>query len=315
MIAGKAHPRDEMGKKVIQDLISFINNGGARSRMVFLEDYDMQVARRLVQGVDVWLNNPRRPYEASGTSGMKVVPNGGLNCSILDGWWDEAYKPGVGWAIGDRTTLDDPGHQDWLDSRSLYDIIENEISPIFYHRVERGLPIGWLQMIKKSIKELAPFFSTSRMVQDYTTQHYVPAHEQHMRMKSDSLVQAKDALAWRQRIESNWGLVRVLAVTDNAAVSNFVDSSFTVKATVDLGQLDPSEVRVQAVSGKAGPNRELIGTVASDFTHVGNNGSQHQFEVSLQCDRLGYQGYTVRVIPKNADVAIPSELNLVTWQS
>lgn len=314
VIAGKAHPRDEMGKKVIQDLVNFINTGGARTRMVFLEDYDMQVARRLVQGVDVWLNNPRRPYEASGTSGMKVVPNGGLNCSILDGWWDEAFQPGVGWAIGDRSTRDDEGHQDWLDSRSLYDIIENEITPIFYHRVDKGLPVGWLQMIKKSIKHLAPFFSTSRMVQDYTTKHYVPAHNQHVKMLASDLEATKAVLGWRERIQGNWGRVRVVEVKDDTAVSNFMGASFTVKATVDLGQLDPTDVRVQAVSGKAGPNRELINTLAEDFVHVGSEGSLHHFEAKLVCDRLGHQGYTVRVIPKHENVAIPSELDLVTWQ-
>ena len=199
VISGKSHPRDDGGKKLIQELVNYIGHDGPRSRMVFLEDYDMNVARHLVQGVDVWLNNPRRPYEASGTSGMKVVPNGGLNCSILDGWWDEGYEPGLGWAIGDRSEVSDEGHQDWLDSRSLYHLIENEISPVYYHRVDNGIPRGWLQMVKKSIMRHAPEFSTNRMVRDYATESYVTSHHAYMRLSGDHQVKAKAALEWRAR--------------------------------------------------------------------------------------------------------------------
>lgn len=315
VIAGKSHPRDEAGKKIIQDLVNFINNEGARNRMVFLEDYDMQVARRLVQGVDLWLNNPRRPYEASGTSGMKVVPNGGLNCSILDGWWDEAYKPGLGWAIGDRSTIDDYGHQDWLDSRSLYHLIEHEISPVFYHRVDKGIPVGWVQMIKRSLKEHAPFFSTARMVQDYTDRYYVPAAFNFKRMTENGLEATKSALGWRQRIKANWARVQVVSVKDNVSNSNTVGSSFRVEAVVELADLRPEDVRVQVVSGKVGPNRELVHTAGLDCELADSEGTKHRFHCNVVCDRLGHQGYTVRVVPKHSDVGVPSELNLVRWQS
>ncbi|MBX3112006.1 MAG: alpha-glucan family phosphorylase, partial [Fimbriimonadaceae bacterium] len=187
VFAGKAHPRDDGGKKLIQDIVQFIRHEGARTRMVFLEDYDMHVARRLVQGVDVWLNNPRRPLEASGTSGMKVVPNGGLNCSILDGWWAEGYRKGLGWAIGDESSSPDEGHQDWLDSRALYQLIEQEIAPTFYHRGETGVPVGWVEMMKDSMAELAPTFSTLRMVREYTSRCYMPASQMFNRLVDNGL--------------------------------------------------------------------------------------------------------------------------------
>ncbi|RYG41045.1 alpha-glucan family phosphorylase, partial [bacterium] len=204
VISGKAHPRDDGGKGLIQALVRFIAEHNLGTRMVFLEDYDMQVARRLVQGVDVWLNNPRRPYEASGTSGMKVVPNGGLNLSVLDGWWDEGYEPGVGWTIGDRESDPDAGHQDWLDGRALYDTIENEIAPAFYHRIESGLPLGWLKMMRRSMMRLAPRFSTSRMVQDYAERFYIPASAAYTSLATGDLSRAQEALAWRDRVKTGW---------------------------------------------------------------------------------------------------------------
>jgi starch phosphorylase len=314
VISGKSHPRDDGGKKIIQDLVNFINHEGARSRMVFLEDYDMHVARRLVQGVDLWLNNPRRPYEASGTSGMKVVPNGGLNCSILDGWWDEGYQPGLGWAIGERTNVADEGHQDWLDSRALYHLLENEISPVFYHRVDNGIPRGWIRMIKQSIMHHAHEFSTNRMVRDYATGSYMPAAHTFTRLGSNGLERAKAALEWRDRIRANWGQVRIVNVKDSAGVASSLGKHIAVKALVDLGQLTPKDVRVEAVVGKIGPNRDLTNARTVDFTAAGVEDGKHVFEGNIDCATVGHQGYSVRVAPTHEDVSIPSELSLVTWE-
>lgn len=314
VIAGKSHPRDDGGKRIIQDLVQFINHGGARTRMVFLEDYDMRVARQLVQGVDVWLNNPRRPHEASGTSGMKVVPNGGLNVSVLDGWWDEAYEPGLGWAIGDRAEVTDEGHQDWLDSRALYQVLEHEVAPMFYHRVDNGLPRGWLQMVKKSIRQLAPYFSTNRMVRDYAAEYYAPAAEAYHRIAVNDLSRAHAALEWRDRVRSSWGSVRVADVQDTAGVRNSLGRSFDLTVTVELGPLTPEDVRVQAVVGKVGPNRELVSARVEDLTYQGSSDGRHVFKGKVTCDVPGYQGYTVRVIPQHEDVSVPSELSLVAWE-
>ena len=313
IISGKSHPRDDGGKKVIQDLVRYINEG-AISRMVFLEDYDMQVARALVQGVDVWLNNPRRPHEASGTSGMKVVPNGALNCSILDGWWDEGYEPGLGWAIGDRSEVNDEGHQDWLDSRALYHILQNEISPMFYHRVENGVPKGWIQMVKKSIMTLAPQFSTNRMVKDYAEKFYVPASLAYQNLAEGDLSKAKGVLGWRDRVREAWPNVRIAHVEDDSARSNPLGTDIKIKVKAYLSGLNPEDVRVEVVFGKIGPNREITQSRLAPCKFVGNEGDLHVLEAIAPCDHPGHQGYTVRIVPFHTDISVSSELNLVAWE-
>ncbi len=314
VIAGKSHPRDDGGKTIIQDLWNFINHEGARARMVFIEDYDMRVARMLVQGVDLWLNNPRRPFEASGTSGMKVVPNGGLNCSILDGWWDEAYEPGIGWAIGDRSDdSSDGGHQDWLDSRSLYHLIESEIAPTFYHRIDNGLPRDWLRIVKRSMKEHAPQFSTYRMVREYTERFYMPAASRYTNLAGDKQVRAKNALQWRDRVRSNWGDLSIVDVHDDAKSSNSLGTDFTITAKVKLGKVAPEDITVEAVVGRVGPNRELVHTRMEHLSHVETVDGVSVFQAKLVCDITGHLGYTIRVVPFNEDVSVPSELNLIAW--
>ncbi len=314
VISGKSHPRDDGGKRLIQDLVTFINHGGARNRMVFIEDYDMRVARAMVMGVDLWLNNPRRPLEASGTSGMKVVPNGGLNCSILDGWWDEGYDPECGFAIGDREeNVDDP-QQDWLDSSALYSLLENDITQKFYHRVENGVPSEWVAMIKRSIIRLAPQFSTSRMVNEYTTKFYMPAADAYQKLVADDLSAAKRALDWRSKVRVAWPQIKILSVHDDAKLSNKIGDLFTVSASVDLGTLSPSDVEVEILLGKIGPNRDLMDLEPRTMDHRSSEGTTHCFSLSVTCDRPGHQGYTIRVLPHHPGVHVPSELGLVTWQ-
>ncbi|HEY0867851.1 MAG TPA: hypothetical protein VGE01_10745, partial [Fimbriimonas sp.] len=267
------------------------------------------------QGVDLWLNNPRRPHEASGTSGMKVIPNAGLNLSILDGWWDEAYQPGLGWAIGDREDDDpDEGRQDWLDSRSIYHLLENEITPAFYHRTEQGIPREWTAMVKRSIAGMASNFSTNRMVRDYTKRFYMPAAEAFTNLSSNGMERAKAALAWRDSVRLNWGQLRILSVTDTAGVSNVLGKEFDVRVVAHLGSLKPEEVRVQAVVGKVGPNRDLVSTRIQDLQPVGQEDGNSVFAGHIVCDVPGYQGYTIRVIPHHEDVHVPSELSLVLWE-
>lgn len=314
VFAGKSHPRDDEGKRLIQAIHHFIEHEGAAARMLFLEDYDIGVTRAMVQGVDVWLNNPRRPNEASGTSGMKAVPNGVLNCSILDGWWAEAYRPGLGFAIGDELELPDWGHQDWLDSRSLYQVLEQQVAPLFYDRDESGVPRGWVKMIKNAFRELAPRFSTARMVREYTTRFYLPASQTHQRLMENGLERAKKALVWRDRVRSAWPTVRIVKVADEAPTRSYLGDTFTVRAWVDLGKLSPEEIRVQVVEGQVTAQRELTDIDLYDMELVGPSDGVLEFATKIACEKPGLRGYIVRVVPYHDDVNIASELSLVCWQ-
>lgn len=315
IIAGKAHPRDDGGKALIQELVRYISSDGARARMVFLENYDMEVGRKLVQGVDVWLNNPRRPMEASGTSGMKVCPNGGLNCSVLDGWWDEGYDPSLGFAIGDAHDVGDLGHQDWLDSRSLYGLIEQEIAPKFYHRVDNGIPKAWLSMVRQSIKTLVPQFSTARMVKDYTSRFYVNAFEQHQKLSENGQHGAKEAISWRDRVRKNWGGVQIGKVTDTGAAKCKAGESFKIRAEVSLGQVKPEDVSVQALTGRIGADRELTDTAIVKMTEAGKEGERWIYETEVACEKAGHRGYALRVVPYHPNVSVVHELPSVAWES
>lgn len=311
VFAGKSHPRDDGGKKIIQDIANFIQHEGGRGRIVFLEDYDMEIARNMVRGVDVWLNNPRRPMEASGTSGMKVVPNGGLNASVLDGWWAEAYTPEVGWAIGDTFEHADPAHQDWLDGRALYQLLEQEIIPTYYNRGENGLPIHWIEKMKASMASLAPTYSTSRMVREYTSRYYVPASRRTVALRKDQCKEAALALAWRTRVRQGWPQVKVLQVEDTTKSENMLHSAFEIKASVALGTLLPTDVRVQVVLGKATASRDLTEIEVHDMEEV----SPGTYQLQAECSFVGQMGYRVRIVPQHDLVTVAHELPLIAWQS
>lgn len=279
--------------------------------MVFLEDYDIDVARHMVQGVDVWLNNPRRPMEASGTSGMKVVPNGGLNCSILDGWWAEGYQPGLGWAIGDGGEDSDSMRQDWDESRDLYQLLEQDLAPLFYSRNENGIPAGWVQMMRQSMRSLAPQFSTARMVREYTDRFYMPSNQTFHALQENGCARAKAALEWRKRVREAWPSVAIRSVQDTVHAQQITGDEFSITANVELGSLSSGEVRVQAITGMVGPNRELLDTEVFDMTDKGNG----VFEVTLPCRQPGHHGYVCRVVPFHEDVRVATELPVVCWQN
>lgn len=314
VFAGKSHPRDDGGKKLIQDISNFIKHEGLSHRMVFLEDYDIGVARQMVQGVDLWLNNPRRPMEASGTSGMKVVPNGGLNLSILDGWWAEAYNKDVGWAIGDENSYGDEGYQDWLDSQSLYAILENEVAPKFYQRNDQGIPMQWLDMMRESLRQLAPVYSTLRMVREYCTRYYVPASRTYQALSED-LSQARGALDWRDRVLESWGSVAIVSVTDPARGVTHIGDHHEITAKVRLGSLQPSDVRVQLLTGAIGPNRELTDLDLIDMSLVSQEGDLLVYQAQVKCGTPGHRGTIVRVVPEHAHVRVSMELPLAAWQT
>lgn len=315
IFAGKSHPKDDGGKHIIQDIFRFIRDEGCRHRLVFLEDYDIEIGRHMVQGVDVWLNNPRRPMEASGTSGMKVVPNGGLNCSILDGWWAEAYQPGNGWAIGDDRQDPDQSRQDWYDAQSLYQLLEQEITQSFYSRNESGIPTGWLALMRQSMRDLAPRFSTARMVREYNQRFYMSSHNAHTYLMSNNLEPARQALDWRKRVKAAWPGVRIVKVEDTLPATAKIGETYTVKVEADLNGLDQSDVQVQVLVGQICTNRELRDVSVENMKFVSASGTASTYEITLKCKHVGMHGYICRIVPHHDQVHVASELGDIRWQT
>jgi starch phosphorylase len=314
LYAGKAHPRDHGGKELIAEIQHVARRPEFRRRILFIEDYDINVARYLVQGVDVWLNNPRRPLEASGTSGMKVCVNGGNNVSILDGWWVEGYQQDNGWAIGAGEEYNDLNYQDDVESRATFDLLEQEIVPLFYNRGSDGLPRGWLRMMKRSINTNCPVFNTNRMVQEYIEKCYWPSAQRHAILTSENLKRAHDLAVWKRRLQQAWSQVRVEQVESRGADPLHVGGEMQVKARVHLGSLAPEDVEVQMVHGVVDSFGEIPRPSTALMSHNGaHDGSTWVFSGSIPCRTSGHHGFTVRVLPKNPALVNPFEPGLVVW--
>jgi starch phosphorylase len=317
IFSGKAHPKDQGGKELIARVVQMARRPEFRRRVVFIEDYDMNVARYLVQGVDVWLNNPRRPLEASGTSGMKVPVNGGINLSILDGWWVEGYDGDNGWAIGAGEEYVDLNYQDEVESRALYDLIEQDIIPLFYTRGNDGLPRGWIRRMKRSIMTLVPVFNTNRMVEEYAERCYVPSHRRFSKLSAEHLKAAKDLAAWRRRIAADWGHVRVESVEAPTGETHKVGSTFPVRVRVNLGNFSPDDVEVQLCHGVLDSMGEIAdprATALHPDSPFSLNGSRSVlFAGTVPCHASGQFGFSVRVLPKHAHLPHLFEPGLVTW--
>jgi starch phosphorylase len=315
IFAGKAHPRDHGGKELIAEILHTARRPELRRRIVFLEDYDIDTARMLVQGVDVWLNNPRRPLEASGTSGMKVACNGGLNLSILDGWWVEGYAQDNGWAIGAGEEYTDLTYQDDVESRAIYDLLEQEIVPLFYTRTSDGLPRGWLKMMKRSISSICPFFNTNRMVQEYVEKCYWPSAQRFAMLTADGLKKAAQLAQWRRRLAQAWSSVRVEAVEGRGADPMSVGGQLEVTARVQLGGLSPDDVEVQLFHGRMDSFGDIPNPRTAPMSHNGRpeGGSAWAFHGIIPCRSSGQHGYAVRVLPKHADLGNPFEAGMLTW--
>ncbi len=241
IFAGKSHPQDEGGKALIQQVYKFSRERGFENRMVFVEDYDTYIARRLVQGVDLWLNNPLRPLEASGTSGMKLPPNGGLNLSVLDGWWCESYNGNNGWAIGAEIEDGTVDFQSEVDAGSLYQLLENQIIPLYYAKPDGKLPLAWLQLMRESIRSVTPVFNTHRMVKEYTERLYTPAAKAHQEFARDDCAAATELSKWKAQMRKDWPQVTILDVqVGNDDRQNIqVGEALQISAKVHLGAVDP----------------------------------------------------------------------------
>ena len=316
IFAGKAHPHDTAGKELIRQIMSVARSEEFRHSLVFLEDYDINIARYLVQGVDVWLNTPRRPKEASGTSGMKVIYNGGLNCSILDGWWDEAYDRSVGWAIGNGEEYpeSEADHQDYIESQALYNLLETEIIPLFYDRGRDGLPREWIAKMKNSMRILAPHFNTRRMVQEYTEQYYIPAYKRWMAMTTPNLEEGVAYANWLHRLEAAWAQVSVRDVQVPVRTIN-VGKDMEVVAHVALGELKPDDVRVQLYYGPVDQHGNItLEARAMDMQPLNQNGDgTYQFAAKVAYNTSGNRGVSVRVLPKHELLPTSFLPGIITW--
>ncbi|MCS7046892.1 MAG: alpha-glucan family phosphorylase, partial [Gemmataceae bacterium] len=315
IFAGKAHPRDHGGKELIAEIVHVCRRPELRRRIVFLEDYDVNVARYLVQGVDLWLNNPRRPLEASGTSGMKVSVNGGINMSILDGWWVEGHSGDNGWAIGAGEEYTDLNYQDDVESRAIYDLLEQEVVPLFYARSSDGLPRGWIKMMKRSIATICPVFNTNRMVQEYMEKCYSPSSDRFERLSQDKLKRAAALAEWRRRMTREWGHIRVEAVEASGGSDPMhVGSQLEVLARINLGNIKPDDVEVQLFHGLVDNAGDIPKPYAQPMQH--NNamlGSALVYKGTIPCRSSGNYGFAVRVLPKNPDLANSFEPGLICW--
>jgi len=313
IFAGKAHPRDAEGKDLIRQIIHLCRREDIRRKIVFLEDYDINVARYLVQGVDVWLNTPRRPMEASGTSGMKAACNGGLNMSILDGWWDEGYNKENGWAIGMGELDDDTNYQDQVESQAIYDTLEKEVVPLFYDRGSDNLPRKWIEKMKESLATLSSEFNTHRMVREYTQSFYVTAIDWVSKMKQNDYANAINLSRWKQRLYKSWAAIRFDSVEQASPDKLTVGSDLEIRATVRLGDLSPDDVEVQLYTGRIDGHGQLSQTQAVPMQCVHTNSQTHMYKGTVSCGRTGIHGYGVRVVPKNPDLPSQYEPGLILW--
>ena len=310
VIAGKAHPADEGGKALIQQVVQFTDDHGMREHIVFLPDYDIGMAKRLYPGCDVWMNNPLRPYEACGTSGMKAALNGAANLSIRDGWWDEWFDPAYGWEIPSAEGADGSERRDDLEAQALYDIIENEIVPRFYDLDQQALPERWVQMIRDTIAGLGPKVVASRMLREYVTELYTPAAVSSHALNSSS--GGAEALAsWKRRIRAEWPTVSVEHIESLGGEQVEVGTKIHVSALVRLGELTQDDIQVQLVTGRVGADDQLYELRVNPFpTGVEVDGGLRRYEGWVEAKRAGAIGYTVRVVPYHPLLASPAEMGL-----
>jgi glycogen phosphorylase len=311
VIAGKSHPADDHGKRLIQQMVKFADDPAVRHRIAFLPNYDIAMAQALYPGCDVWLNNPLRPFEACGTSGMKAALNGGLNLSILDGWWDEWFDGENGWAIPTADGVDDPEHRDDVEATALYDLIEGSVAQRFYDRDSRGLPVRWLEMVRHTLASLGPKVLATRMVADYVQKLYLPAASAG---KAVDAAAATELASYKARVRAQWSGVRVdhvesAGVSDSPQIGDVIE----LRAFVSLGDLEPQDVDVKVVHGRVSPSDVLTETATATLDHAeAYEAGRHRFEGSLRLRRTGPFGYTVRVLPRGDRLANPAELGLVT---
>jgi len=314
VIAGKAHPKDIPGKELIRDINHFIREQHLEKQVVFVPNYDIHIARLMVAGCDVWLNTPRRPREASGTSGMKASMNGLPNLSVLDGWWDEADYARTGWAIGHGENYDDPNYQDEVEANALYDLLEKEVVPLFYdHRDVDGLPRPWVAKMKDAIRLNCPFFNTARMVREYAQRAYFPASDRHQILKADNYAPTRELATWKAKLSEHWFNIRIkdMDVSTGAAIE--VNQTVNVKAKLDLATLTNEDVQVELYQGAIDANGEIVNAVTVVMDYQGQDTDLSVYTADITYTTSGLQGLSLRVLPKHQHLSSPYEPRLIAW--
>ncbi|MEV6050495.1 glycosyltransferase family 1 protein [Streptomyces sp. NPDC052107] len=316
VVAGKAHPADDSGKRLVQELVRFADDPRVRHRIVFLPDYGMAMAQKLYPGCDVWLNNPLRPLEACGTSGMKAALNGCLNLSVLDGWWNEWFQPDFGWAIPTADGVGtDPDRRDDIEAAALYDLLEQRVTPRFYEHGRGGLPDRWIAMVRQTLTLLGPKVLAGRMVREYVDRLYVPAAQTHRALTPDT---ASDLAAWKARVRAAWSGVSVDHVETTAPTATAeLGTTVGLRVRVGLGELTPDDVEVQAVSGRVDAEDRITDATVVPLKPTGAPDLEGRlvYEGPLSLDRTGPYGYTVRILPAHRLLASSAELGLVAVPS
>jgi glycogen phosphorylase len=313
IFAGKAHPHDMAGKEVIRRINHFASDPRVASRIVFLEDYDMSTSRYLISGSDLWLNTPRRPLEASGTSGMKAAMNGVLNISVLDGWWAEAYTAEIGWAVGKGEEYDDQDLQDEVEGKALYDLLEREIVPRFYSRGLDGLPREWIRMMKGSMREVGKRFSAHRMLVEYAERFYTPAQARNEAFMAGGCALARDVDSYLQKLGRSWGAITIEELSTSSQSILKVGDTISIRARVHLAGLSPGEVAVELYSGSLSSQGEIENGRRLEMSPCGTEGKTTVYCADVVCETTGHLGYTVRILPKHPALVHPFLPGLIRW--
>jgi starch phosphorylase len=313
IVSGKAHPQDNEGKAFIKTIVHLAREERFRNRVVFLEDYNIHVAQHLVAGTDLWLNTPRRPLEACGTSGMKALANGSLNLSVLDGWWDEGYHRDFGWALGQGEVYQDAEAQDIIESRDLYNLLEEEVVPLFYQRGRDGIPRGWVEKMRAGLRHLVPKFNSHHMVLQYVSRYYHACSVRFSALCQNGFEGARDLAAWRQKLMTSWQDVAVLEVSAGDGIEMPVGNALEVETKVRLGPLTSDDVTVEAYYGRLDENGSFSERETVKLQPLASSAGVFTYKGAIPCLQTGHFGYTVRVTPSHKRLENRFMMGLVKW--